>query len=258
MMKSKTIIFIHGMFMTSLCWENWLPYFKTRGYTVSAPNWPGRDRPVPALRSSHPDPQLGKLTLTDVVEHHAGLIQKMDEKPIVIGHSMGGLVTQLLVQRNLAAAGVAIHSAPPAGVFNLSWSFLRANWPMINPLVSSSEPRRMSLEDFQYAFVNGLPPEEQRVDYERYVVPESRRVPRQSLTGAGRIDFSKPHAPLLLIAGTADHIIPAGLNRANFQKYGASPSPTDLKEFPGRVHFTLGQKHWENVADAIEEWLNSL
>lgn len=257
-MKTKSVLFIHGMFMTSLCWEHWVPYFTARGYTCRAPNWPGHDRPVPALRRSHPDAELGKLLLSDVVDFHANLILNMDEKPVVIGHSMGGLVTQLLVQHGLAAAGVAIHPAPPAGVLSLSVSSLRANWPMINPFVSAGQPHLMSLEEFQFAFVNGLPPEEQRVDYERYVVPESRNVPRQVFTSYARIDFRKTHAPLLLISGTGDNILPAPLVRANFQRYGASPSPTDLKEFPGRVHFTLGQKHWESVADSILDWLQGL
>src|SRR5512146_455325 len=132
-MQTKTIVFIHGMFMNALCWEGWLARFQARGYTCLAPNWPGRDRPVEALRASHPDPQLGRLTLTDVVEYHTGLIQKLPEAPVLIGHSMGGLVTQLLVQRGLAAAGVAIDSAPPSGVFTTRWSFLKANWPMIDP-----------------------------------------------------------------------------------------------------------------------------
>jgi len=102
---------------------------------------------------------------------------------------------------------------------------------MINPFVSQYKPRQMSFEDFQYAFVNTLPPAEQRAAYERYVVPESRRVPRESLGGIARLDFKKKHAPLLLTAGSDDHIIPASLNKANYEKYRGSASITDFKEF---------------------------
>jgi pimeloyl-ACP methyl ester carboxylesterase len=254
-MQSKTIVFIHGMFMTALCWEKWVPYFQGRGYTCLAPNWPGRDKPVEELRREHPNPQLGRLGLSDVVDHFENIIRQRPEKPLLVGHSMGGLVTQLLLQRDVAAAGVAIDSAPPAGVFTPSWSFLKANFPMINPFVPASAPRRMPLEDFQYAFVNTLPLAEQQADYERYVVPESRQVPRDSLASAGAIDFKKAHAPLLLIAGEKDHIIPAGLNKINYEKYHASASRTDFKEFPWRVHFIIGQTGWEEVAQYVAGWI---
>jgi pimeloyl-ACP methyl ester carboxylesterase len=255
-MKARTIVFVHGMFMTALCWEGWLDCFQAYGYKCLAPNWPGRDRPIETLRKNHSDPQLGNLTLSDVVEHFAGTIRKLDEKPILIGHSMGGLVVQILLQRDLAAARVAIDSAPPAGVFTTKWSFLKANWPMINPFVSQYKPRQMSFEDFQYAFVNTLPPAEQRAAYERYVVPESRRVPRESLGGVARLDFRKNHAPLLLTAGSDDHIIPASLNKANYTKYRGSASVTDFKEFAGRTHFVIGQAGWQEVADYVIAWLN--
>jgi pimeloyl-ACP methyl ester carboxylesterase len=255
-MKAKTIVFIHGMFMTPLCWENWLVYFQSKGYSCSAPSWPGRDRPVETLRANHPDPQLGQLTLSQVVESCTNHIRLLDEKPILIGHSMGGLIVQLLLQGDLAVAGVAIDSAPPAGVFTTQWSFLKANWPMITPLVSKYQPRWMSFEDFQYAFVNTLPLEEQKAAYNRYVVPESRGVPQESLGGIAKIDFKRQHPPLLLTAGSEDHIIPARLNRYNFERYQASSSVTDFKEFSGRVHFVIGQKNWEEVAGYILKWID--
>ena len=254
-MPTKSVVFIHGMFMTPLCWEHWIEHFQERGYSCTAPAWPGRDKPVAALRANHPDPELGKLTLAEVVEHCANHIKALPEKPILIGHSMGGLVVQLLLQRGIAAAGVAIDPAPPFSVFTAKWSFLKSNWPMINPLVSQFQPHLMSFEAFQYAFVNTLPIAEQRAAYDRYVVPESRRVPRQSLTGVARIDSAKQHPPLLLTAGSDDHIIPASLNKSNFSKYRNSSSVTDYKEFSGRVHFVIGQKGWEEVADYILRWL---
>jgi alpha-beta hydrolase superfamily lysophospholipase len=112
----------------------------------------------------------------------------------------------------------------------------------------------MTFERFQYTFVNTLPLAEQRAAYERYVVPESRRVSRESLTA--RVDFKKPHPPLLLIAGSADNIIPASLNKANYAKFKQSSSVTDFKEFAGRTHFIIGQKGWEEVADFVLAWLN--
>jgi pimeloyl-ACP methyl ester carboxylesterase len=253
-MKSKTIVFVHGMYLNHLCWEHWVDYYESKGYTCLAPAWPGRDQPIDTLRKLHPDPQLGKLTLSSVIEGIIDTIKALDEKPVLIGHSMGGLVVQLLLQRDLAAAGVAIDSAPPMGIFTAKWSLLKANWPHITPFVSQSSPIEMTFERFQYAFVNGLPLADQRAAYERYVVPESRRVPRESLTA--RVDFKKAHAPLLLIAGSADNILPASLTRSNHAKYRLSPSVTGFKEFAGRTHFIIGQKGWKEVADFVLAWLN--
>lgn len=253
-MKSRTVLFIHGMYMNSLCWEQWVPYFQARGYKCLAPDWPGRDKPVATLRKDHPDPQLSQLTLRRVLEHFTDIIKAQDEKPVLIGHSMGGLAVQLLLQKDLAAAGVAIDSAPPMGVLTTRWSFLKSNWPHITPFVSQSSPIEMTFARFQYTFVNGLPLEEQRAAYERYVVPESRRVPRESLTA--RVDFRRLHPPLLLIAGSADNIIPASLNKSNHARYKASSSVTGFKEFAGRTHFIIGQKNWEEIADTILSWLD--
>ena len=252
-MSAKTIIFIHGMYMNNVCWEHWIEYFQDKGYRCIAPAWPARDQPIDLLRNRHPDSKLGELTLSSVVEHFTKTINTLDEKPILIGHSMGGLIVQLLLQNDLAIAGVAIDTAPPMGVFSTKWSFLKSNWPHITPFISQSKPIAMTFERFQYTFVNTMPLPDQKAAFEKYVVPESRRVPCESLTA--RIDFSKPHSPLLLIAGGADHIIPASLNKSNFVKYKRSPSITAYKEFPGRVHFTIGQKGWEDVATFTLSWL---
>ena len=254
-MKTKTIVLVHGMYMTPLSWEHWIDYFRAKGFECLAPAWPGRNRPVAELRAAHPDPELGRLTLSAVLAEMETAIRKLSEKPILIGHSMGGLAVQLLLQKNLAAAGVAIDSAPPMGVITAEWPFLKSNWPHITPFIPLGHPVEMSFERFQYTFVNTLPETEQRAAYERYVVPESRRVPRESLTA--RIDFRMPHAPLLLIAGSADHLIPAALSRSNYAKYRASPSVTDFKEFTDRTHFIIGQRNWEEVADYSLAWLNA-
>lgn len=257
-MTDKTIVFVHGMYMTPLCWEGWVDRFQSKGYACLAPAWPGREAPVAALRLTHPDPKLGALTLRSVIAGITSVIQALPVKPIVIGHSMGGLVTQILAARGLAAAAIAIDSAPPQGVFSAEWSFIKANLPHINPFARQDVPIEMTFERFQYAFVNGMSLAEQRAAFERYVVPESRRVPAESLTGAAHVDFKRPGPPLLLVAGESDHIIPASLTRANYRRYKRADSRTDLLSFAGRNHFLLGQPGWEEVADAIVGWLGSL
>jgi len=253
-MKTKTIVLIHGMFMNPLCWEKWIPYYESKGYRCVAPAWPRRDKSVEELCKAHPDPELAKLKLGDVVEHLANVITDLDEKPAIVGHSMGGLVVQLLLQRDVAVAGVAIDPAAPMGVFTTEWSFIKSNFPAINPFLFS-QPVQMSFEHFQYAFANTLPLDEQRAAYDRYVVPESRGVPTSSLGTAGKVDFARPRRPLLITAGEKDHIIPASLNRANYKKY-QGPSITDFKEFAGRDHFLIGSRGWEEIADYALDWLD--
>jgi pimeloyl-ACP methyl ester carboxylesterase len=252
---SRTMVFIHGMYMTPRCWERWESYFKDAGYRTIAPAWPEHDAPVAEQRARHPNPRLGALTLDEVVAQHRDLVRGLEEPPILVGHSMGGLIVQLLLQQGLGAAGIAIDSAPPKGVLSLKWSFLKSNWPALNPFASADRPIALSFEQFQYAFVNMLSPEGQRAAYEEQYVPESRRVGRGPTTPAAAIDFARERPPLLLVAGADDHIIPASLNRSNYERYRKSPSVTDLREFPGRCHFTIGQDDWREVADYVLQWV---
>ena len=159
MMKVPTVVFIHGMFMTPRCWDAWKQRFEQQGFKVLAPAWPLHDGEPAALRARHPDAALGRLTLAEVVDSYAKLIATLDEKPILIGHSMGGLVVQLLLQRGLAAAAVAIDSAPPKGVLSLKWSFLKSNWPVVSPFAKKDQPFLPSVEQFRYAFAHLLSPE---------------------------------------------------------------------------------------------------
>ncbi|MCB9672878.1 MAG: alpha/beta hydrolase [Alphaproteobacteria bacterium] len=251
-MSTPDVVFVHGMFMTPLCWEGWRDRFEARGLRTMAPAWPGHDAPVEAQCAAHPDPARGELTLEAVVDTYRTLLAGMD-RPAVVGHSMGGLVVQLLLQEGLARCGVAIHSAPPQGVISLKWSFLKSNWGSINPFQDTHQAWMLTFEQFRYGFVNGLPEDLQREAFATQVVPESRLVGSGPTTAAGHIDFAKPRGPLLLIAGEADHMIPASLNQTNFDRYAAahatSGNQTTLDRQPGRTHYTLGQPGWEAVAD---------
>ena len=252
-MTTKTILFVHGMFMNKDCWNGWLGYYQNKGYKCIAPSWPFHEGSPEQLRKEHPNKKLGDLTLNAVVNYFENIIKTLNEAPILIGHSMGGLVVQILINKGYGACGIAIDPAPPVGVFSMKWSFLKSNLPVINPFKGNT-PDLMSFKRFQYAFVNGLPIEIQKDAYAKFVTPESRNVPRSSTKSAGKIDFLKEHNPLLIIAGGNDHIIPSGLNKTNFQKYKNTKSKTDFKEFEGRTHFIIGQHNWEEVADYILEW----
>jgi pimeloyl-ACP methyl ester carboxylesterase len=247
-------VFTHGAFVTSRCWDNWLKYFQRPGYKCIAPPWPRKLDTAQALRSRHPDPNIASLGFAEIIEQYASIVRRLDQKPILIGHSIGGLLVQLLLQQGLGEAEVAIHSAPPQGVISTKFSFLKSGWKTLLP---TSRSYLMSSGDWQYAFTNGLSPEFQKSSYDQFLVPESRRVMRGLLTSLTRIDFSKSHPPLLFTAGSGDHFIPSSLNRTNYAKYKDPNSTTDFKEFHGRTHFVLGQEGWEEVAEYILQWLRT-
>lgn len=253
---SKTIVLIHGAFVTNKTWENWIPYFEHKGYNVLSPAWPHKDLPVNDLKKRQPDQEVASTTLPELVDHYSKIIQRLPEKPIVIGHSLGGLVVQLLLQKDLVHAGIAIHSVPPQGITTFAFSFFRSTFKPLGFFTSTKKSHMMSLSEWKYAFTNGMSEEEQRATYESYAVPESKLVIRAGLTAAAKVDFSKPHAPLLFVAGSNDHIMPASLNYSNYEAYEDSDSVTEYKEFVGRNHFVLGSPTWREEADYIISWIN--
>jgi len=257
--KTKNIVFVTGAFVNSSSWDEWQKYFQSKGYTTIAPPWPFKKGTSDELRKRQPqDTDLAALTLTEVIDSYIKVVKSFPEKPIVIGHSLGGLMTQIIVNRDLAAAGVAIHPVPPLGVFPYEFSFLKAGWKALGLFSSLKKTYLMSLPDWQYAFVNGMALDVQQESYEKYTIPESKTVARGGLTSAAKVDFKKSHPPLLITSGSEDTIIPAHLNIRNYKRYVKNGSVLDYKEFKGRNHFVLGQPTWKEDADYILEWLDRL
>lgn len=251
-MKTKSVLFVTGAFVTHHCWDEWKVYFGNHGYTCIAPPWPFKDATAAELRARQPnDTDLAHLTLAELVNHYANIARGLPEKPIIIGHSLGGLITQILLNRDLAAAAVAVHSVPPQGIIPYEFSFLKSTWGALGLFTSLDETYLMPFETWQYAFVNEMPLEAQQEAYHAFTAPESKRVARGGLTSAAHVDFDKPHAPLLLTAGSLDNIIPAHLNNRNYLRYKDNGSVLEYKEFTGRNHHTLAQPGWENDADYI-------
>jgi pimeloyl-ACP methyl ester carboxylesterase len=258
-LQTRNIVFVTGAFVSNSCWDEWRIYFESKGYSTVAPAWPFKNGTAEELRNRQPhDTDLAALTLTQLIDHYIEVVKSFPEKPIVIGHSLGGLITQIICNRGYSAAAVAIHSVPPQGVFPYEFSFLKAGWRVLGLFTSLKKTYLMSFKKWQYAFVNGMPLAEQKDAYFKYTIPESKTVARGGLTSAARIDFKKPHGPLLLTAGSEGTIIPPHLNRRNYNKYKKNGSILDYKEFPGRNHFVLGQSTWKEDADYIISWLNRL
>ncbi len=251
--SSKTIVFIHGLFQNPLGWTEWKKYFEANGYTCYTPAYPYHEGNPADLRKNI-DPKLGSLTFGQVIDSLAAFIDRLPEKPILIGHSMGGLAVQKLIEMNKGVAGICIDAAPPKGIFSFKWSFLKANLPTVNPFKGNSVCSP-TVKWFHYAFCNTMTMEQTAIEYNKFVVPESRNIPRSSTKKDGHIDFKKPHQPLLFIAGEKDHIIPSSLNKKNFNAYKDVNSKKEFKEFPGRTHYICGQENWQEVAGYILDWV---
>lgn len=254
-MSTSQVMFIHGMYLNGNSWQPWVERFTSAGFTCSAPSWPYHEGDPHTLRSAV-DPGLGALTFGAVTDHLKALIDLLPERPFLVGHSIGGLLVQRLVNDGYARAGVSISSAPPQGLMSFSPHFLRANFPHINP-ISGSKPVLMSPERFHYAFANTTSRSASDEAFDQFVVPESRNVPRSTLGRSARIDFSAPGAPLLFLTGDQDHLTPVGMVRRNAHKYAAGPRTVDYQEFTGRSHYICGEQDWEKFADAALAWLSN-
>ena len=248
----KKIIFVHGMFQNPKSWDNWVRFFEARGYQCEAPAWPLHEGEPASLRAN-PAPDLGELRLQQVLESVEAVVARGDQ-PIVIGHSVGGLIVQILLDRGLISAGVAIDSVAPNDMIDLDWGFMKNSAMIANPL-KGNEPVYMDAKTFHAAFANTLSQAAAVEAFETYATHDSRNVLRDCLGSLGHLDLKKPHAPLLLLGGEKDEIIPAHLSQKNAEAYEDEASVTTFKEFAGRSHFICGEPGWEEVALYVADWL---
>jgi pimeloyl-ACP methyl ester carboxylesterase len=253
--QSNTIVFITGAFVHHSCWDEWRTYFESKGYKTIAPPWPHKNNTAEALRNSQPNADIASNRLAALTDYYDSTIRQLPEKPILIGHSIGGLIVQLLLQRGLGFSGVAIHSVPPKGIVTFKFPFLKAGWGPLGFFTPVKKSFLMSFRQWQYAFTNGMDCDAQKEAYYKFAIPESKLIVRDTITKAAKVNFENPHAPLLLTSGSDDHTIPASLNYANYKKYKKGNSVTDYAEFKGRNHFVLGQPTWQEDADYILEWI---
>lgn len=254
-----TIVLIHGLWMTPRSWENWVDRYTRAGYRVFTPAWPRMEGEVEALRQDSSG--LAGLGVIEVADHYDRIIRAQEKPPIIMGHSFGGLVVQLLLDRGLGAAGVAIDSAQTKGVFRLPFAQLRSSLPGLGNPANVHRVVALTPKQFHYAFTNTLSRHESDAVYNRQHVPGPGRplfqagLANVNPRAATRVNYrNNERAPLLFIAGGVDHTAPAAVNKENAYRYRRSTAVTDYTEFPGRSHYTLGQDGWEEVADYALAW----
>jgi pimeloyl-ACP methyl ester carboxylesterase len=259
MTPPDTIVLVHGFWVTPRSWEKWIPHYEAKGYRVLAPGYPGFEVEVEALNED-PSP-IEALTIEAIMENFERVVGELDSPPILIGHSAGGVFTQLMLDHGYGAAGVAICSAPTEGVPVVPLSQVRSTFPVLKNPANRHRAVGFTPEQFHYAFTNTLDEEESRAIYERYAIPAPGRIVWESALATLQpghqgswVDYKNDdRAPLLFISGGEDHIMPPKVQRSNAKHY-KSDTITEVYEFEGRDHAMVASDGWEDVADHALEW----
>ena len=259
-MSSKpTIVLIHGLWMTPKSWDTWAERFRAAGHDVIVPGWPGvGDRTPQDIRR---DPSaLEAIGIKDVVDHYDAIIRALPEQPIIMGHSFGGLFAQLLADRGLGRAIVGVTPGQPAGIPTLPLNTLRSGLPVLSNPFKKNGASPISKRHFHFAFGNDLTRAQSDVIWEEQAINSVNRVffegalAALSKNGPSRVDFARAdRAPLLILTGSIDHVVPPAIGEAIVAKY-SGPATVDYREFAGRTHRIVSQDGWEEVADYALAW----
>ncbi len=242
------LLFIHGAWVNAQCWNPIIAELTAHGYHCTAPNWPHKDQPS--------DPELANIGIAEILEHYKKIIESYDAPPILIGHSFGGLFTQLLLNQGYGAAGIVLNSAPTKELLPLYLSVWQTNLPVIRQFLFSGL-MRLTPKQFGYSFANLSNHTEQQRIYDTYVLNETPRIFRQALTAPfhdlTKVDYSKPAKPLLFLAGEKDLLCPAQQNQINAAHYCNALVTCEV--LPNRNHGMLFQSDYEVVGQHMISWL---
>jgi non-heme chloroperoxidase len=248
------VVFIHGLWLLPSSWQRWADVFSEAGYAPVVPGWPD-DPDTVQEANAHPEVFAGK-SVGQVADHFCELIGKLERRPAVVGHSFGGLITQITAGRGLSAASVAVDPAPFRGVLPLPISSLRAASAVLGNPANYHRAVPLTYEQFRYAFANAVTEEEARSLYETYAVP----APGEPLFQAAaanlnpwnevKVDTENPErGPLLIISGEKDHTVPWAIANASYKQQKDNPGVTEIVELPGRGHSLTIDSGWREVCD---------
>ncbi len=259
-MEKRTIVFIHGLWIHASSWQPWMQLFNEKGYKTLNPGWPGDS---PTVEGSRADAKaIANRGVVEVADSYAKIMASLPEPPVVIGHSFGGLLAQVILGRGIAAAAVAIDPAPIKGVWQLPLSALKASFPVLGNPFNLKKAISLTFEQFRYGFANAVPEQEARELYDRWTIPAPARPLFQAATAtlnpSAETKVNTANAtrgPLLITGGEKDHIAPPILGKASLKKYNPSVI-TEFKLFEGRGHSLVVDHGWREVAEYILAWLN--
>jgi non-heme chloroperoxidase len=248
------VVFVHGLWLLASSWDRWRTVFEEAGYATVAPDWPDD---AATVDEANENPEVfARKSVGQIAEHSEDVIGKLDRKPAVIGHSFGGLLTQILAGRGLSAASVAIDPAPFRGVLPLPISALRSSSPVLRNPANRRRAVPLTYEQFRYGFANALDEDEAKSLYDEFAVPGSGETVFQAAAEnlnpwtEAKVDTKNPdRGPLLIIAGERDHTVPWAVANASYKLEKRNPGVTEIVEMKGRGHSLTIDNGWGEVAD---------
>jgi pimeloyl-ACP methyl ester carboxylesterase len=254
------VVFVHGLWLLPSSWNRWATVFEGAGFAALTPSWP--DDPE-TVAEAHADPDvLAGKTIGQVADHVAATIDQLDKKPAVIGHSFGGLLTQILAGRGLAAASVAIDPAPFRGVLPLPISSLRSARPVLGNPANRNRAVPLTYEQFRYGFANAVSEDEAKQLYDEFAVPAPGAPLFQAAAAnlnpwtEAKVDTKNPErGPLLIISGEKDHTVPWAIANASYKRQKHNEGLTEIVEIQGRGHALTIDSGWREVADTALKFI---
>lgn len=250
---AETIVMIHGMWGGGWYWENYKNFFEQKGFQCHTPTLRYHDMDP----KDKPDIRLGKISLLDYARDLEAYIQKLAQKPFLMGHSMGGLLAQILGARELAKGLVLLTPASPSGINALKYSVIKSFWSVLTRWGFWRNPHRLPFEASAYSMLHLLSAEEQRAAYDRFVYESGRAAAEIGFwlfdfRGAAKVDQSRVSCPVLVVSGAEDRITPASVVRKVADKY---KTVSTYREFENHAHWVIGEPGWEEIAEFVSDWL---
>jgi non-heme chloroperoxidase len=248
------VVFIHGLWLLPSSWDRWAALFDEAGYTSLTPGWPDDPETVEDA-NAHPEVFAGK-SVGQVADHYEDVIRKLAKKPAVIGHSFGGLLTEIVAGRGLAAVSVAISPAPFRGVLPLPISALRSSAPVLSNPANRNRAVPLTYEQFRYAFANAVGEEEAKELYDTFAVPAPGAPIFQAAAAnlnpwtEAKVDTKSPErGPMLIVSGEKDHTVPWAIANASYKKQKRNDAVTEITKIPNRGHALTIDSGWREVAE---------
>jgi non-heme chloroperoxidase len=259
-MTARPVVFIHGLWIHSAAWEPWTALYRNAGYEPLTPGWPGEG---PTVESTRQDPaKVAGHGLADIVKHYTKIIVDLPQRPIVVGHSFGGLIAQQLLTSGHASHAVAIDPGPPKGVTKVPLSQIRAALPVLRKKSNREQAVSLTERQFRYSFGNAVSKDEARELFQRWAIPgpgkplfEATSAKKDPASPAAVDTATSDRGPLLITGGDRDHQVPEVVTRQAYQLYAASHAVTDYHVFADRGHSLVFDSGWRDVADYTLSWL---